>query len=438
MALSSVLSALLLFFTLVQSGWISSPPSLSGSIFTIPLRFAPENFNVTGTLVKLSPNSEGCEPLEDTSVVGKIVYVAETGCSPRIKAAHVQFAGAIGLIIGRTSIDGGLGFLAWTFDGKPEIDITIPCVEIGNDDHARLKDEIDSGITITLTPDHNQYEDLPYELFTAIMMPFSFMNLIASSIKLFLFLRATDYVLTAPVFILTLESFGNIIRTVWCIDPVYWHQIFNKMAYTVLYSLGVPFTLAGSFLIAYYWQEALRVNRLPNIVQKLQRFRIPAIIAVIVLFAVEIATDVLRGGWSSDITLLYVNTFLYIFFAVSVSAFFLVTGFKLVKSLYFGTVSPQLINKRTNRLKMMIGLLLFSAFSFFVFIFALVVLPFLSNDNGGYDFAVWFLIFAAINSLSTSNIAFICLPKTEGSKDSENNFKSPYSKLINNNEVEMP
>eukprot|EP01114_Cavostelium_apophysatum_P015693 TRINITY_DN4332_c0_g1_i4.p1 TRINITY_DN4332_c0_g1~~TRINITY_DN4332_c0_g1_i4.p1 ORF type:complete len:442 (-),score=93.43 TRINITY_DN4332_c0_g1_i4:85-1410(-) len=411
---------------------VLAPQSVIGEVLTLPLRAAPQRFDVTGIIVVDEGSPNGCVAMS-ALVQGKIAYISEDGCSPYRKAANAQSAGAIALIIGRSSIDGAVGMIAWTYDGEPQPPVSIPCVELGEDDHDRLKEVIKTdNVTINLTPGENQYSKLPLVVFTGAMLPFSVANIAGATYKLVLFLRAVDFTFAPPMTILGLEIAGNLIRGIWCIDPFYSHKLFNRMANTILYSLGVPFTLAATFLVAYYWQEALRVNQMPNVVRSIQKLKIPSIVVIVILFVVEIVTDVWRGSWKTSTALLYATTFLYLFFAISISIFFLVTGIKLIRSL---RSQARLGAHKANRIKLMLGLISVSSFAFVAFFVALVVLPFLSNDSAAFDMAIWLTIYCAMNILSLSSILIISVPsqKEESDKDI---FQSPYSKLLQDEYVD--
>ena len=76
---------------------------MAGVYTSSQLNLNPVQFNISGELAIAFP-IEACQPIT-SNITGKIAFVAaSTGCSPSVKARHVESAGGIAMAMFNTGV----------------------------------------------------------------------------------------------------------------------------------------------------------------------------------------------------------------------------------------------------------------------------------------------------------------------------------------------
>ncbi len=124
---------------------INTPPAIAGDYGVGAASFGPQSFDITGTLA-LATDSGGastgdaCEAIV-ANVTGKIAVADRGSCNFNVKAANVQAAGAIGLII----VNNQPGSIS---PGGADASITIPVLALTQSSGAPIKQQLANGATV--------------------------------------------------------------------------------------------------------------------------------------------------------------------------------------------------------------------------------------------------------------------------------------------------
>jgi hypothetical protein len=136
---------------------VSSPAAAAGSynVGTATFGATLTLAGVSGTMIAAtdaieqggSPTDACSSPLTNASAVaGKIALVDRGGCNFTVKAANVQAAGGIGIVIANNQDTGAIGM------SGADPTITIPVVSVSLGDGARLRSNLPASATIGLDP----------------------------------------------------------------------------------------------------------------------------------------------------------------------------------------------------------------------------------------------------------------------------------------------
>lgn len=122
------------------------------------------------------------------------------------------------------------------------------------------------------------------------------------------------------------------LRMILCLDPTHHRGIFTAQQSSTLYTISYPFNWTVNILLAFYWHDLLIKFNSGRFNFPMVRLKIPCAICIILLFVLEIFTDIMR--WSSTGSavglVVTINGVVYILVLVPTLIFFLYTSLKLV------------------------------------------------------------------------------------------------------------
>lgn len=132
---------------------VNNPLSIQGDYEAAPASFGPAvSSAITSSLILADDGSIyptlACDPLVNGGqITGNIALIDRGGCNFVDKVRHAQQAGAIGVVIANDTPGGRV----YTMGGNGP-SITIPAIMVSYETGQALRDELDSGVSVTLTP----------------------------------------------------------------------------------------------------------------------------------------------------------------------------------------------------------------------------------------------------------------------------------------------
>jgi glucan phosphoethanolaminetransferase (alkaline phosphatase superfamily) len=231
--------------------------------------------------------------------------------------------------------------------------------------------------------------------------------------KLQLFIRYHGVEFSLTQITLILQILANLERLVFVLDPVQdsGRGFLTFGAFSVLWTLSFPWSLACTLLISLYWYETLKnfsETQVKIKVTPLRKMKIPYIIIVTILVVLDLASSLIRAFRFPFTQIDYVNILLYLLAVAAISIFFVYSGIKILRFIS-NTQSSQAL--RVRRMTILIatsgacGLLFLFGFLYYLIEIVMTGKPSPAGE---------FLIFLSLAGISLSEIMVFQNP---GSKD---------------------
>eukprot|EP01128_Nolandella_sp_AFSM9_P003809 TRINITY_DN1681_c0_g1_i1.p1 TRINITY_DN1681_c0_g1~~TRINITY_DN1681_c0_g1_i1.p1 ORF type:complete len:503 (-),score=103.47 TRINITY_DN1681_c0_g1_i1:84-1421(-) len=175
-----------------------------------------------------------------------------------------------------------------------------PVVEVGNKARKDLLDQLESGVLILVDITQGD-ENLWLSMTTSPFMYFLQAFVIVVSVvligfciyKLRLFVMIQGFQMSISQFAYWVEMLANVLRIIYCVDPVYIHTVYSVEVQNALLTASMPFALITTTLIAMYWHELLTKDSMcPKIFPTAYKY--PFIVVSALFVVLTIAAAILR------------------------------------------------------------------------------------------------------------------------------------------------
>jgi len=276
-------------------------------------------------------------------------------------------------------------------------------------------------------PDPNEFQVLTeggsFIFFTVFFEVYSGICLLLSLYKIQGFIAVYGIQMSVPQSVLCIEIFASIERMIYMIDPVFSNGIYPWRVENVFVTLSLPFSLASTLLIAFYWEEVMHSTRL-SAIPSLKKFRWPAGICLFILYALELSSSLSRAYYVNLASLNVISAIIYVVVTVAVSIFFFICGHRILKVLRNKQLEKNKLSTRKNNLKRVTVLLVISGVAM-ILLSIFTLLYAIPPTTAGSLFFVFFMIYFSLISISFTQIMVLNRPAesgtSSGSKSSNSN-----------------
>jgi len=246
---------------------------------------------------------------------------------------------------------------------------------------------INQKVYLNITPDYpSNYDELLQDgsaifYLSLIGELVSQVTLIIACYTLSGFIVNRKFNFSVPVCVLLLEIMASLLRIVLFIDPILTEGIYPFRANYMVTILPTPFTLAGSTLLAFFFEETIRSSRVASI-PSLDKLKIPATIFISIIFTSEFTSGLLRVFFAPVPYLATVSDVVDASTTLSVGLFFMLAGYRVLSIIRRGQKNqPGTSMERRRNLHRITKLIIGAGFSMIsYFIFCLVYISFLSSQ----------------------------------------------------------
>jgi hypothetical protein len=381
---------------------VTTSPDVRLEVHGAPIRFAnnPSDFALDGELV-LDSNQ---------NVSDKIVLVHRDllDWSWSIRGIPLQNAGAKALLLQPEPFYALVPGLTQFYGYEPpSFDLKIPILEMTEADYQRILSlfqsngaELMTRVNVSLdSSDVNEWAEIFssdwYIAWQVIVGGISATILAFALYEYFVFFRRDGFKLTIPQASLLMTIIGAAIRTIYAVtNPLTGRRLWDFRADSVFLTTHAPFTFGTVFLITLYQHELMTSMRFNTFLSKA---KIPFVIAIVIIFAAEIATSVIRAKNSITDYVIFINIIFYIIVAVVFSAYLIATAIRFRNFAKGGEKSKKSLRKvvRWSALSSVCMLSFVLICGFF----------FLDNANTPIPYTViFFCLFIAVNMISLIHI----------------------------------
>eukprot|EP01122_Echinamoeba_exundans_P002832 TRINITY_DN1281_c0_g1_i3.p1 TRINITY_DN1281_c0_g1~~TRINITY_DN1281_c0_g1_i3.p1 ORF type:complete len:386 (+),score=29.55 TRINITY_DN1281_c0_g1_i3:445-1602(+) len=245
--------------------------------------------------------------------------------------------------------DSGLGYPEFALPSTYNINVSCPTLTVSTKSAARLIDLVKIYPNLTATIDKDDGISPVRQWLTSGLYWFFSIFSAASScfvaayavVKLYEYCYCSGHPVFSVVGICILfELCGSLIRFAnWSIDSLGARHLTTQHGSGSWRSASLPFTVASTLLLTFYWHETLSRTSL-RVSLNIGRFKIPCYILIVLCFVVEIAIDTIRltlhnisNFWRS------INAVFYVIVAAGLSVFYIITAARIFIALKKSTAS---------------------------------------------------------------------------------------------------
>lgn len=357
---------------------------------------------------------------------GRIVYW-RTGTPPEPKIRYFMKLGVLGIVMGSGwKTPGRHMFL---IDGSGSSDFIIPISQMKRREWLEVEEFFTEMpfINVTITSEEgNQWRDL-FEgvgmlVGQIIMSAATLFAVILAAYKLHLYRIYGETGLRWNVSQVTLwlEIISNSLRFLHvAVDPLGCRKVLTYFGHNSLERMSLPFTLAASLLIVFFWYELMK-KPTGKIHSFLYKLKIPFYILIGVLLALQaITVSVAVTTWTSfQMDLLII--ILYVILTSFIMVFYLITGVRLLKHLKPNENKVD-VNNNSKHLLQTTRLLLGSAGCLFAFV--VIEIVHVSMDLSAEEYVLFFFLY--YGALTAASITQILAFQPELLVESKSNETSP-------------
>lgn len=361
-------------FYLTVIGWVASdlqvlePTDLQGN-YEAPTYFYSQerDFIVNGTVVVPDPKHM-CRNIRN-GIEGQIVIAYRGGgCSYEDKLRKAIEFGAIGVL--NLFVGPEPTFLsALIKDGSRKSDLTIPAIMIESKIGQDLAKRYENGETVRVIMTDNKSKWIKFTdgpIFITWLTVVIFLQVFCfcwAGFKLYFFLKANFHVFALPPACLALEMISAFFRAIAGIDFLYHDQRFTYTTINFLTSINLPFTIATTLLITFYWVQITQNVTTRTAGAKLNKLKYPFIITTAFVFVAELVIDTIVSLNIDEGIALAIKAIIYLLIQAGVSLFFIIAGSILLRQLSKGRaksrkITIKVIASTVGRFAFIIGVVL--------------------------------------------------------------------------------
>eukprot|EP01124_Arcella_intermedia_P032227 TRINITY_DN7473_c0_g3_i2.p1 TRINITY_DN7473_c0_g3~~TRINITY_DN7473_c0_g3_i2.p1 ORF type:complete len:429 (+),score=98.64 TRINITY_DN7473_c0_g3_i2:13-1299(+) len=140
-------------------------------------------------------------------------------------------------------------------------------------------------------------------------------------------------------FVLSIEILVNLIRLInFAVDPIFSRLIFSYEVGTVLITCTIPFSLAASLLIGFFWFGTLNKKKLKDKSLLERRYKIVFTVIIISIFVIEVIADIVRVLYGIDVSVIALQQIIAIIYFITqagIFGFYIFTGVRVIKFLQY-------------------------------------------------------------------------------------------------------
>jgi hypothetical protein len=367
-----------------------------------------------------------CSPLNGTRTSSRVKQFADDGALAVIECTNFETVP---------------GFGDYLIDSENLTSIQIPVVEMLRSQATYLLANLSAGLNITvlvLANDTNEWT-LMFDSDVLIIWSTVYSGLALfcagfASYKLFWFVKAQGIHLTVPQVCLTIEIVANLVRAMYCfVDPIFGRRIFTRIPGFLFLILTIPVFVTTTLLLIYYWREIMSLKGV-KVITFLDKFRIPCIIVVAILFAAEILWALLRALEFDPTILFYFITAIY--FVASFFALYVVfiSGSQLLWKYRKSEDQTNIFLLRALKTTFFLMLSSIGILAILAFMIVMAVSPWFYTPWGW--FTVWFVTYGALFEVSLMQIFAFQTPRPALTPSTERDVSSQQTKQLSSEKIE--
>lgn len=207
-----------------------------------------------------------------------------------------------------------------------------PVVEIGKAERDELIDKLEAGVVLVVTlsqGDANPWLEMTQSSAMYVLMAVTILCSVGiigfALFKWWKFLKEVGYAMSVSQFAFLIEIIANLLRLVYCVDPVYIFTIYSVELQNVFLSASLPFALITTTLIAIYWHELLTQQAMcPKVFPKSYKTVFIAVSVLFLLLTIGAAFLRIFSGLGFAMTIATAGAALVVNLAVTI--YFIVIG----------------------------------------------------------------------------------------------------------------